>query len=215
MDKISRQEAIEKGLTHYYTGNPCKHGHVSKRYTSTHSCVECTKNTEDTSRTLYREKNRQKIRETARKWRENNREHVRQKLKEWHARNPYATDYKNNDRYKEQRIAIAKRFRDNNPIKALLINKRAWCKRHHIDFNLQEEDIRVPELCPVLGIPLIWGGGIKSDYSPSLDRLDPHGGYTRENVQVISWRANNLKSNGTIREFEFVLQYLYDHSRDN
>ena len=212
MEKISRSEALEQGLTHYYTGIPCKHGHVSKRYTSTHSCVECIKITDNAFRTRYRESNRERIRETARKWRENNREHVRQKLKEWHERNPHATDYKNNDRYRMQRLAIAKRFRDNNPIKALLINKRAWCKRHQVEFDLQESDIEVPAVCPVLGIPLIWGGGIKSDNSPSLDRFDPSGGYTSENVRVISWRANNLKSNGTVKEFELILQYLRQNS---
>jgi len=213
VEKISRKDALEKGLTHYYTGNPCKHGHDSKRYTSTHSCVECVKNTEKDSRTRYRERNREKIKETARQWRENNREHVRQKQKEWHEQNPHATDYKNNRKYKNQRLAIAKRFRENNPIKALLINKRAWCKRHHVSFDLTEESINIPAVCPVLGIPLIWGGGIKSDYSPSLDRFDPYGGYTIDNVRVISWRANNLKSNGTIKEFELILQYFYQNSK--
>jgi len=207
MKRISRKEALKDGLTYYYTGAPCKHGHDSERYTSTHSCVECLKKTDKASRRRYRERNREKIKERARKWRDNNREHIRRKLKEWHENNPFATDYKNNERYKEQRIVIARRFRVNNPVKALLINKRAWCKRHKVEFDLQEEDIIIPTVCPVLGIPLFWGGGIKNDNSPSLDRFDPKGGYTKENIRVLSWRANNLKSNGTLTEFELILQY--------
>ena len=40
---ISRKEAIEKGLKFYFTGIPCKHGHLAKRKTTSHSCVICQK----------------------------------------------------------------------------------------------------------------------------------------------------------------------------
>lgn len=40
---ITRQEAIEKGLRHYFTGKTCINGHVEKRYTSTGTCVQCMK----------------------------------------------------------------------------------------------------------------------------------------------------------------------------
>jgi hypothetical protein len=38
----TRKEAKEQGATHYYTGEPCKHGHVALRKTKG-SCVECLK----------------------------------------------------------------------------------------------------------------------------------------------------------------------------
>lgn len=38
---ISRSEAKEKGLTRYYTGTACKHGHVAERLTADCVCVEC------------------------------------------------------------------------------------------------------------------------------------------------------------------------------
>ncbi len=38
---ISRVEAIAAGLKRYYTGEPCKHGHVAERYTTTSGCLEC------------------------------------------------------------------------------------------------------------------------------------------------------------------------------
>ena len=44
--------------------------------------------------------------------------------------------------------------------------------------------------------------------SPSLDRIRPQLGYVAGNVRVISNRANHLKSNGTISEFEAVLAYM-------
>lgn len=41
MDIISRKQAKEQHLTFYFTGQPCKHGHVSKRNTKDGSCYEC------------------------------------------------------------------------------------------------------------------------------------------------------------------------------
>jgi hypothetical protein len=35
------KEAKEKGLTYYFTGKPCKNGHISKRITHNHNCCRC------------------------------------------------------------------------------------------------------------------------------------------------------------------------------
>lgn len=37
----SRGEARAAGASHYFTGRPCKHGHVDKRTTSQAKCAEC------------------------------------------------------------------------------------------------------------------------------------------------------------------------------
>lgn len=44
MKKTTRQQAIDQGLTRYYTGIRCMYGHDSERYTSTANCIECKKN---------------------------------------------------------------------------------------------------------------------------------------------------------------------------
>lgn len=38
---ISRDDAYRAGKTRYFTGKPCKNGHLAQRYTSTGGCVEC------------------------------------------------------------------------------------------------------------------------------------------------------------------------------
>jgi len=43
MQIITRPEAKEKGLSHYYTGKPCKHGHVSNRRTDNGNCLVCAR----------------------------------------------------------------------------------------------------------------------------------------------------------------------------
>lgn len=39
----SHAEALAAGAKYYFTGRRCKRGHLSKRYTSSESCVECSK----------------------------------------------------------------------------------------------------------------------------------------------------------------------------
>lgn len=41
MEIISRKEAIAQGLSHYFTGKPCKHGHLAQRTTKSSNCCEC------------------------------------------------------------------------------------------------------------------------------------------------------------------------------
>lgn len=84
---ISRAEAKAKGLKRYFTGKPCKHGHVSERYIGGKFCIQCEKvrdNNESTNKRKksyqkeYQEKNREKLRAAAKAQREANREEVRE-----------------------------------------------------------------------------------------------------------------------------------------
>ncbi len=43
MQLLSRKEAIEQGLTHYFTGKPCPHGHVAHRFVISYGCTACVK----------------------------------------------------------------------------------------------------------------------------------------------------------------------------
>lgn len=37
----TRRAAIDAGSRRYYTGRPCKWGHLAERYTSTNGCMDC------------------------------------------------------------------------------------------------------------------------------------------------------------------------------
>lgn len=41
MNILTRQEAVALKLSRYFTGQPCKHGHISERYTRSLNCIEC------------------------------------------------------------------------------------------------------------------------------------------------------------------------------
>jgi hypothetical protein len=42
-DIISRKTALAAGRPFYFTGKPCKRGHVDKRYTHSGDCVVCAR----------------------------------------------------------------------------------------------------------------------------------------------------------------------------
>ena len=79
---ISRREAKQQGLPRYFTGNPCKHGHISERQTSKGECIRCKQiwqsNNSDT-RKAWHEANRERLR----KKRNKNKEEVNRKKREW------------------------------------------------------------------------------------------------------------------------------------
>ena len=43
MEIITRKEAMARGLIRYFTGKPCKYGHVAERQTSSNGCFECVR----------------------------------------------------------------------------------------------------------------------------------------------------------------------------
>lgn len=88
-----------------------------------------------------------------------------------------------------------------NPKAAMLERAKERATRSGLDFSLTPEDIGLPEVCPVLGIPIIVGGS-RSGNSPSLDRIRSDGGYTAGNVRVISSKANSMKGDRTLPELE-------------
>ena len=89
----------------------------------------------------------------------------------------------------------------------------ADCARHRakikgLPFDLTRHDITVPKFCPVLGIELEKGKGRLHDASPTLDRLVPEKGYTKDNVVVVSYKANRMKSNATLSELKRLVAWM-------
>ena len=77
-------------------------------------------------------------------------------------------------------------------------------------FNLELADIVIPEFCPVLPNIKINADNrlCRQDDSPSIDKLIPTLGYVKGNVNIISWRANEIKRDATVQELTQVLAWL-------
>lgn len=95
-----------------------------------------------------------------------------------------------------------------NPIKSLLKGAKRRASKKNLEFHLYEQDIFIPEFCPILGLRLAVNKDFVKSNSPSLDRKDSTKGYTKDNVHVISHRANCLKSDATKEELLKVIKYL-------
>lgn len=81
-------------------------------------------------------------------------------------------------------------------------------KRSGIPFEITVEDIQIPAVCPVLGIPLERGDIFTQPNSPSLDRIRPGEGYTPGNIAVISHRANRMKNDATLDDLKRLVDWL-------
>jgi predicted DNA-binding protein YlxM (UPF0122 family) len=69
-----------------------------------------------------------------------------------------------------------------------------------------------PDFCPILGLELNYSGygrgRERADFSPSVDRIDSTKGYTIDNIQIISWRANRIKNDATPQELKKIADYM-------
>lgn len=90
----------------------------------------------------------------------------------------------------------------------LLNYARRNAKRRGEECSLELNDIVIPEYCPVLGIKLEPGSRSHQDCSPSVDRIDSTKGYFKDNVWIISARANRIKNNATIEEIGMLYEAL-------
>lgn len=90
---------------------------------------------------------------------------------------------------------------------AMWSGARRRARTRGIEFDIELEDVCIPEVCPVLGISLVPSVGSPKDNSPSLDRIDPSKGYIKGNVAVVSYRLNRLKNSFTPEELLAVLIY--------
>lgn len=107
---VTRREAFSRGAKRYFTGKPCRKGHVSQRYVSTWSCVVCqarssivwTEKNPEKSKAMYEafekergpqkrayyERTKSKRLAKSRDWYSKNKKKKDKSVKAWKARNP-------------------------------------------------------------------------------------------------------------------------------
>lgn len=186
----SRSAAIAEKSTKYFTGKPCRKGHTTYRYTASAICAECA--------------------------------HVRFKKVGVKAPSPEARAKTNAKWNASNKGKTAKqRWKEKDP-------KRAWATsavggakeraaRAGIPYDLDKNFIKsiTPDVCPVFGTPFVFiGGKTTKPESPTIDRLYPERGYVKDNVIVISMKANAIKSSATASEIQRVADWLRTQIRE-
>jgi 5-methylcytosine-specific restriction endonuclease McrA len=110
----TRKDAIASGNAFYFTGVPCKSGHISKRYSLHRSCFECCSQRNKTPERKiymsgYRKKNPEKIKTLNKNWFLKNKEHHH------HYQNKYRSD--NVEKVQQFARERCRKYRKNNPEK--------------------------------------------------------------------------------------------------
>ena len=137
----------------------------------------------------------------ARQWARDNKERVRASQRKYEAK-------PENKLRKSIRGRNRKDWLHTTPEYKLFNNAKARAKEKNLEFTIKLSDIKIPEVCPLLGIPLESGKNKCQPNSPSLDRINTQRGYVPNNVWVISHKANTIKSDLTFSELKMFLEKL-------
>jgi hypothetical protein len=141
----------------------------------------------------YRHKHPEKVKESSDKYCEARREEIAETGRQYRIDHP------------EEIAERRKTDRAVRPERAMFHAAKNRAKKRGLPFNIDKSDIVIPDVCPVLGIPLASRGAL-SMWSPSLDRIEPALGYVKGNVRVISHRANMLLLNSTLEEARLIYE---------
>lgn len=137
-----------------------------------------------------------------RKWKRNNKERVNKTNQKWKDANRALVRKREKDRA-YRRAGTGEGYR------ALWMNNiKLRAKRKGLPFNITLEDLVFPDVCPVLGIPIVARSGAFSDNSPSIDRTVPELGYVKGNVTIMSYRANRIKCHASLAELQAIVVYM-------
>ena len=116
------------------------------------------------------------------------------------------------NRNPEKANARMREWRQRNPLYMMHAAAKRRCKVKGEEFTLLLEDMpEVPEICPVALIPIRFKEEATkgpSDHSPTLDKINPSGGYIKDNIRVLSHKGNRWKSDMTISDVERLLAYM-------
>lgn len=154
LEKLPRckADADSLNISYYFTGTPCKRGHLTKRLAASRACVECTK----IAKEKYRSKkcNRDKEAATKKIWHRNNKDKNNKRSKNWRELN------------KEYYLEKGNKFRRDNPelfshysaIRRASLKERTpcWLSKKHLDqiktiYAQRADGYHVDHIIPLMG----------------------------------------------------------------
>ena len=207
-----RKVAKLQGLSHYFTGKPCKYGHLSKRLTLDGGCLECCR---------IKGKNRRldnfdRVNEISRNWILRNPEKIKARDKKRYAENRESEIQRRRDhrianlddqlnkrriRYyknKTEELKAAKEWKyKNKPRLAALEMKRRAAKLNRTPSWLNQSDLDIIVDIHVIAARVSKETGVKHqvDHVIPLQGKLVSGLHVSNNLQLLTAKANLSKGN--------------------
>ncbi len=186
MELISCKKAIELGLPRYFTGKPCKRGHVAERRVIGRCCVICANDIV----TTWAKKNPERVKEISTNWNRNNKEKEAARAREWR---------KNNRATYKRMVA---EWREKNKLKykaymAMATNARRTAKMQRTPSWLTEDEMfLISEAYELAALRThLLGFQWHVDHIVPLRGKEVSGLHVPWNLQVIPGVENQRKSN--------------------
>lgn len=174
MITITRDAAIKLGKMRYFTGKPCKRGHIDERFCSTKICVSCNRiNAKEykIKKPFTEDKKKYHVLMAA-KWAENNKEKIREHWRKY----------------------SKKRLKEKPYISAIKSAKRATAKLYRTPVwaditKIKEVYIEASKLKKETGV------FYEVDHIIPLQGKNISGLHVHYNLQIITRRENAIKNN--------------------
>ena len=100
---------------------------------------------------------------------------------------------------------------------SMLIQRINICRARTKDISLTAEELLelIPKdlRCPVFGTKFVFGthrNWSDKQKGMSVDRIDNNKGYHKDNIVIVSFKANTMKSSATLKELYQVADFYYE-----
>lgn len=187
---ISKDTALAQGLKRYFTGIPCKNGHVTERLVKTGHCIGCKK--------AWRDSNVDKISVSSKTYYEENKETLKQKTRKYATSDrvrtaAYSKAYR--DKYPERIKDTVRKYKSANPhiVNANTAKRRASKKKATPAWADSYAIRMVYKVCSLLSTET--GLDHHVDHIIPLAHPLVCGLHVEDNLQVVSALENLKKSN--------------------
>lgn len=111
-------------------------------------------------------------------------------------------------KYREKSRVYLKNKKDSDPQYRMWAGAKGRASKAGLEFNIDKEDIIIPDICPVLKTPF----ERNTYYTMSLDRIDSSKGYIKGNIQVLSFKANAMKNSASKEELIKFAEWILNES---
>ncbi len=135
---IQRSIAKERGMVRYFTGKPCKHGHICERLTVNGACLECSREKDRQNYADNREKLLEEHKQRAKKYYARKGEEIKEKVKAKRAADVEKAREYDKQRYakNKDRICENRRRREKaNPEKMKARRAASYRRNKHLFLN--------------------------------------------------------------------------------